>query len=128
MANPFGHVDLRVTSMRDAKPFYGVLLPELGFAHEYPGDTWMVWAADGELPEAAYFAITADPSHTPNANRIAFWAADREKVDRVGRLIRNIGAAVTDGPRDFPEYSGTWYAVYFEDPCGNRLEVVYRAM
>lgn len=128
MANPFGHIDLRVTSMRDAQPFYGVLLPELGFTHEYPSPEWMGWAADGELPAAAYFAITEDATHVPNANRIAFWAADREKVDRIAHLVKSLGANVTSGPQEYPEYGGSYYAVYFEDPCGNRLEVVHRTM
>ena len=128
MANPFGHIDLRVTSMADGRPFYSALLPELGFTDEYPGGEWLGWAAAGELPSAAYFAITEDAEHTPNANRIAFWAADREKVDRVADLVRSIGATVTGGPREYPEYGGTYYAVYFEDPAGNKLEVVYRTM
>ncbi len=112
--------------MRDAQPFYSLLLPVLGFTVEYPGREWLVWAAPGELPEAAYFAITEDPGHTPNANRIAFWAASREKVDRVGELVTRQGVTVESGPRDCPEYGGGYYAVFFQDPSGNRLEVVYR--
>jgi predicted enzyme related to lactoylglutathione lyase len=127
MANPFGHIDLRVTTMKDARPFYGVLMPALGFTDEYPGEEWMVWAAEGESPSAAYLAITEDTGHIANANRIAFWAADREKVDRIATLIRGLGATVTAGPAEFPEYGPGYYAVYFTDPCGNRLEVVYRS-
>lgn len=126
MANPFGHLDLRVTSMTEAQPFYAVLLPELGFTHEFPGAEWKGWAADGELPSAAYVALVEDAAHVPNANRVAFWAADREKVDRVARLIAGVGARITSGPQEYPEYGGSYYAVYFEDPCGNKLEVVYR--
>jgi catechol 2,3-dioxygenase-like lactoylglutathione lyase family enzyme len=126
MPNPFGHIDLRVTSMVEARPFYGVLMPALGFAREYPSAEWQGWGAEGELPSAAYFAVTEDPSHRPNANRIAFWAADREKVDRIATLVRRLGANVTSGPQDYPEHGGTYYAVYFEDPCGNKLEVAYR--
>jgi catechol 2,3-dioxygenase-like lactoylglutathione lyase family enzyme len=128
VANPFGHVDVRVTSVADARPFYDALLAELGFTHEPPGGDWMVWDAQGELPSAAYFAITEDPDHTPNANRIAFWAADRAAVDRVAVLLRGVGAMITSGPRECPEYSDEYYAVYFEDPCGNKFEVVYRAL
>lgn len=32
---------------------------------------------------------------------------------------------VTAGPKLFP-ISPTYYAVYFEDPCGNAYEIVYR--
>jgi catechol 2,3-dioxygenase-like lactoylglutathione lyase family enzyme len=114
--------------MDDARPFYDALLPELGFTGEPPGGDWMVWDADGELPSAAYFAITEDPDHVPNANRIAFWAADRETVDRVAILMRNVGATITSGPKEYPEYSAAYYALFFEDPSGNKLEVVFRTV
>lgn len=130
MANPFGHVDVRVTSMKDAEAFYAVFLGELGFTQAYPGEDWMVWAAEGVLPSAAYFAVIEDPDHVPNANRIAFWAADRAKVDHVARMIQGLGATIESGPRDCPEYAGggIYYALYLQDPCGNELEVVYRMM
>jgi predicted enzyme related to lactoylglutathione lyase len=126
--NPFGHIDLRVADMAAAMPFYGALLPALGFVREYHGPVWKGWAVEGELPEAAYFAVTEDQAHVANTNRIAFWAASRNDVDRLAGVVRDAGGRITDGPRDFPEYPGTWYAVYFEDPSGNRLEVVYRTM
>jgi predicted enzyme related to lactoylglutathione lyase len=34
--NPFGHIDLRVSSMQAALPFYEALLPDLGFYHRPP--------------------------------------------------------------------------------------------
>jgi len=124
--NRFGHIDLRVSDMDEALPFYAALLPALGFVHEYHGETWKVWQAEGILPSAAFFAITEDPGHTPNANRIAFWAESREEVDRVAAVARGAGATFESGPRECPEYDPSYYAFFFADPCGNRLEVVYR--
>lgn len=124
--NPFGHIDLRVTSMEAAMPFYSALLPALGFTRTFHSPEWKVFATPGELPSAAYFALKEDPSHMPNGNRIAFWAGNREEVDGIAAIIRPLGAKITSGPKLFPEYQGTYYALYFEDPSGNRLEVVYR--
>ena len=124
--NRFGHIDLRVRDMEEALPFYAALLPALGFVHEYHGETWKVWAAEGTLPSAAYFAVTEDRGHTPNANRIAFWAESRDEVDRVAAIARAAGAQVESGPRECPEYDPSYYAFFFRDPSGNRLEVVYR--
>ena len=126
--NPFGHIDLRVRDMAAAQPFYAALLPALGFVREFHGEKWKGWAAEGELPQAPYVALTEAPDHVPNENRIAFWAAGREEVDRLADAVRAGGGRITGGPRLYPEYAGTWYAVYFEDPCGNRFEVVYRTM
>ncbi len=128
MTNPYGHLDVRVTSMDDALPFYSAFMPELGFTREYLGTEWKVWVAEGDVPSVAHYGIIEDPAHAPNLNRIAFWAPTRDEVDRLARVAAGAGARVTDGPRDCPEYGEGWYAVYFEDPSGNRLEVVYRTM
>jgi catechol 2,3-dioxygenase-like lactoylglutathione lyase family enzyme len=124
--NRFGHIDLRVGDMEEALPFYAALLPALGFVDEYHGETWKVWAAEGTLPSAAYFAITEDREHVPNKNRIAFWVGNREEVDRVAAIAREAGALTESGPRACPEYGPSYYAFFFQDPSGNRLEIVYR--
>jgi len=124
--NPFGHIDLRVNDIEAAMTFYSAVLPTMGFTREYHGSEWKVFAAEGELPGAAYFAVTEDPNHQPNANRIAFWAENREKVDQIAATLAEAGARITGGPQVFPEYSPSYYAVYFEDPSGNRFEVVHR--
>lgn len=125
--NPFGHVDLRVPDMKAALSFYGALLPALGFTEESHGAAWKVWAAEGPLPETPYFAVTEVAGHVPNGSRVAFWVPTPADVDRVGAVIRSAGARVESGPRPCPEYSDSYYAVFFEDPGGNRLEVYYRA-
>jgi catechol 2,3-dioxygenase-like lactoylglutathione lyase family enzyme len=126
--NPYGHVDLRVTSMEESLPFYAMLLPALGFTRPFHGPVWKVFAAEGEFPSAPFFSLTEDRDHRPNKNRIAFWAASRGDVDRIGALLKQSGAKVTSGPQEFPEYRGSYYAVFFEDPSGNRLEVVHRTL
>jgi predicted enzyme related to lactoylglutathione lyase len=123
--NPFSHVDLRVRSFAEALPFYEKLLPALGFTRTFHSSQWRAFAAKGELPSVAYFAITEDPAHNPNRNLIGFWAASRDEVDRLAQLVRDSGGKITDGPRLFP-ISPSYYAVYFEDPCGNSYEIVHR--
>jgi len=124
--NPFGHIDLRVASMADALPFYIALMPVLGFATESHSERWKCFDAAGELPEQAFFAITESQGHIANENRIAFWAASRDDVDRAARVVRDAGAHIESGPRACPEYSESYYAVFFRDPSGNRLEVCFR--
>lgn len=123
--NPFSHIDLRVNDLKKALPFYEKFLPELGFTRTFHNVQWKVFAAEGDLPSVAYFAITEDPAHKPNGNLIGFWAKDREEVDRLARLVQEIGGKITSGPKLFP-ISPTYYAVYFEDPCGNPYEIVHR--
>ena len=123
--NPFGHIDLRVNNFAETLPFYERLLPQLGFTRTFHSPEWWVLAADGELPSAAYFAITKDPDHRPNRNTIGFWAESPEEVDRIAAVVKEGGGKVTSGPQQFP-ISSSYYAFYFEDPCGNAFEVTYR--
>ena len=71
-------------------------------------------------------AITEDAGHRPNLNRVAFWAPSREDVERLADVVRRAGGRITSGPKLFPEYPGAYFAVFFEDPSGNRLEIVHR--
>lgn len=123
--NPFGHLDLRVSSMSDALPFYEALLPALGFTERYHGAEWKVFATEDALPAAAYFGIVESADHIPNANRIAFWAADAAEVDRIAAVVEAAGGREMSGPKRMP-YGPDYYAVYFCDPSGNRFEVYHR--
>jgi len=123
--NRFGHIDLRVKNAREALEFYAKLMPELGFTLTFHGGAWHVFAGGTHLPQAPYFAVTEDPEHVPNGNRIAFWAPSPQEVDRIAGVVAQAGGRRIEGPEKQP-YSPTYYAVYFEDPSGNQFEVYYR--
>jgi len=123
--NPFGHVDLRVRSLERTLPLYAALMPELGLSGERSGEGWHTYVGEGPQPGKAFLPIQEAPDHVPNANRLAFWVATREEVDRLAEVARGAGARIESGPRDCPEYSATYYAVFFEDADGNKLEVYH---
>jgi catechol 2,3-dioxygenase-like lactoylglutathione lyase family enzyme len=123
--NPFGHIDLRVTSMDTALPFYEALLPELGFTRRFHGPVWKAWASELELPAAAYVAVAESASHHPGESRIAFWTESAAEVDRLAAIAAAAGAREVSGPKPMP-YSPGYYAVFFADPSGNLLEIYHR--
>jgi catechol 2,3-dioxygenase-like lactoylglutathione lyase family enzyme len=122
----FDHIDLRVKNREAAEKFYGQILPAIGFRVDKSGAQWGLFEAEGELA-VDFFGFTEDPDHQPNGNRIAFWAESREAVDKVAEAIRHAGAKNIEGPELCVEYSPGYYAVFFEDPDGNKLEVCHRA-
>jgi catechol 2,3-dioxygenase-like lactoylglutathione lyase family enzyme len=122
---PFGHIDLRVPSIAEALPFYEALLLPLGFTARHDGGGWHVFATTDALPSGAYFGITESTAHTPNENRIAFWAVDRAEVERVTEAVAAAGAKGVSGPKEMP-YGPGYYAIFFADPSGNLLEVYHR--
>jgi len=123
--NRFGHIDLRVSDIDAAADFYEALLPALGFTERYHGDAWKVWATTDPLPGTAYFGITEERTHVANDNRIAFWVESPAEVDRVAKVAHRAGATELSGPKPMP-YGPGYYAVFFADPSGNRLEVYIR--
>lgn len=120
------HIDLRVKNLARARPFYAKLLPALGFTCDRSDPDWSTFYAVGGDKVSAFFGFTEDPHHQPNESRIAFWAESREEVDRIAELVGQIGGQNIDGPAVEPEYSPGYYACFFEDPDGNKLEICHR--
>ena len=124
--NPFSHVDQRVGDLEAGVAFYGVLLPAVGFSKYLGGNAFRCWTTpEGSGPAQPWLGITEDRAHRAGASRIAFWVVSRESVDRVAGIVLEAGARDISGPKVMPEYSETYYAVFFEDPWGNLLEVVH---
>ena len=122
----FDHIDLRVKNRDAAQRFYAQILPAIGFRVDKSGEKWGLFEAEGNVA-VDFFGFTEEADHRPNENRIAFWAPNRDAVDRAAEVIREAGGKNIEGPELCVEYSPGYYAVFFEDPDGNKLEVCYRA-
>jgi catechol 2,3-dioxygenase-like lactoylglutathione lyase family enzyme len=121
------HVDLRVRDRAKGVEFYDAFLNLLG-AVKHAGPNFTTWAipppdADADWQPNEWFGLTEDPAMTPGATRIAFDAPSRGTVDAIRVYLPAIGARtieMTEG-----EYGPEYYAVFFEDPDGNKLEVCH---
>ena len=122
----FDHIDLRVKNREAAQRFYSQILPAIGFRMDKSGSQWGLFEGEGEIA-VDFFGFTEEADHQPNGNRIAFWAPSREAVDKAAQAVRRAGARNIEGPELCVEYSPGYYAVFFEDPDGNKLEVCHRA-
>ena len=63
--------------------------------------------------------------YSPGLHHVAWHAQSRADVDRLHALLVEIGATVLDAPADYPQYGDGYYAVFFADPDGLKLEFVY---
>jgi predicted lactoylglutathione lyase len=120
------HIDLRVKDFKRAMSFYGKLLPALGFTCDRSDREWGTFYAVGGGRPSEFFGFTQDRHHQPNGTRISFWADNRQEVDRIAELVREIGGKNLEGPELCAEYSPGYYAFFFEDPDGNKLEICFR--
>lgn len=132
---PINHLDLTVSDLERSVPFYDRILGHLGFRRiEGEGDpAWFQRYAGG-----GYFgiALRLAPAATraqrhdrwvPGLHHVAFHAESREDVDRTYQVLQSMVAEILDPPAEYkgPAYSSGYYAVFFADPDGLKLEVVY---
>ena len=118
----FDYIDLRVPDLKKAEPLYETLLPALGFARKVDVEGWLQFeTADGVITE--FFGVTESAQDVTNENRIALRAEANKLLDALAEVTRKAGACNMEGPMP---YEAEYYAVFFEDPWGNRLEVCHR--
>jgi catechol 2,3-dioxygenase-like lactoylglutathione lyase family enzyme len=124
----FDHVDLRVTDIAKVRELYDALLEALGCTEKSEDDESVCYYRPGETRSAAFFGIVRDPGHRPNGSRLALRGRDRADVDRLAEVARSAGATAFEPPHVCEEYTPFYYATFFEDADGNKLEVCYRAV
>lgn len=126
--NPFGHTDIRVINLDETVRFYNTFLPQLGFTVRDtitgPEETWETFALEG-YPNAPFVSFVADKHHTPNQNCIAFRVTLKQDVDKLSKLIIAAGATEVEGPEPLAPDCPNYYALFFRDPSGNRLEIYH---
>jgi glyoxylase I family protein len=129
----FHHIDLNVTDLEASKRVYGPVLEFLGYVQvkDEGGYEWDLRIGEGR--GASLGLIPCDPAlagyshrrYAPGLHHLSWRADSREDVDRLHALLVEHGIPVLDPPAHYPEYSGDYYAVFFEDPDGMKLELVY---
>jgi predicted enzyme related to lactoylglutathione lyase len=124
MSRGFDHIDLRVPQLSETAKFYETLLPAVGFSRRVAVEGWLQFEAEGR-GVTEFFGVTESRHFTPNENRIAFWAESSAAVDALARVVAQAGARSIEGPM---VYEAGYYAVFFEDPFGNRFEICHREL
>jgi catechol 2,3-dioxygenase-like lactoylglutathione lyase family enzyme len=122
----FDHIDLRVRDRERAQQFYSKILPALGFERDESGEKWGAFEVQSDGKPVEFFGFTEDENHSPGETRIAFWAETRQEVDQLAEIVREAGGRNLEGPQIWTEYTPGYYALFFEDPDGNKLEVCCR--
>ncbi|MCW3834631.1 VOC family protein [Sphingomonas canadensis] len=131
----YHHVDLNVGDLAASRRVYGLVLEFLGYTMVKDTARGCEWdlRGPGEGRGASLGLRQCDPGEAGHAHRryapglhhLAWRAESRADVDRLHALLVAGGVPVLDPPAHYPEYSGDYYAVFFEDPDGIKLELVY---
>ena len=136
-SSKLSHVDLVVSSIERSLPFYRGLLEPVGWTglREIRGER-------GEtifylsVPSAGVGALGLREKQSEAHGRpydryaigvhhVCFDVPSREVVDERAHWLAERGAAIESGPREY-EYTPGYYAVFFHDPDGIKLELLHR--
>lgn len=119
------HIDLRVRDLPASRPLYDALLSAMGF-RPHNDDGCVGYHVPDAVNDEGFIWLQQDRSHAPNGTRIAFRANSRSDVDRLADAARAAGARAFEPPHVCAEYSDNYYASFFEDASGNKLEICCR--
>ncbi len=138
------HIDFSVGDPSASIRFYDALLVALGYsrwrggdqAWQEPNPTRAAWGI--RLDDGSTFGIDLRPArhrpdrpydrYEPGPHHIAFSADSDAQVNEVYAAMLRVSAAVLDPPADYGGqrgYGDHYYAVFFADPDGFKVEVVH---
>jgi catechol 2,3-dioxygenase-like lactoylglutathione lyase family enzyme len=120
------HLRLTVRDVREAYRLYDPLMRCLGFTEVDREDDGVAWGRGAQwLILTPASRAGAHDAAAPGLHHIAFAADSRAVVDHAHDLAVAAGAEILDAPQEF-DYEPGYYATFFRDPDGFKLEVVTR--
>jgi glyoxylase I family protein len=125
------HLDLVVSSIQRSLPFYTQLLGPLGFhtVSEVEGERGeTIWYIAGPGTAVGLREALSDSEpydrYRVGLHHLAFEADSRAQVDERAEWIRSQKMELESEPQEYTYIPG-YYAVFFYDPDGLKLEIVH---
>ena len=129
------HIDLSVMDVARSRAFYEMVLGYMGYRLGHQSLTQFDF--DLILPDGGFSSIGIRQARGENAKRgqdryspgmhhLAWRAESPADVDAFHEFLKKNGVTILDAPAAYPEYGEGYYAVFFADPDGIKLEYVYK--
>src|SRR4051812_34894439 len=136
MIEAIDHLDLVVSELERSLSFYAELLRPLGYVHLSEiegerGERVVYVGRQGGFGSVSIRAAQSDEHAVPydryaiGIHHIAFSAENRAQVDDRAEWLRSGGHTIESGPEEYG-YTPGYYAVFFYDPDGIKLEILHR--
>ena len=118
-----GYVTLGTNDMQRSAAFYDQLLAEIGAKRTWESPRGIGWGVSQDTPSLAIMKpFDGKPATVGNGVMVALAVDSREKVDRIYKKALELGGK--DEGAAGPRGDG-FYAGYFRDLDGNKLDVFY---
>ena len=123
-----GHIKISVCDIKKSKLFYSKLFAHLGFTKvaDHPDAAgWKspvdfgFWIEEAQIKSPAYIF------GAPGLHHFCFKAQSPDAVDTLYHWLLKENIPVCDAPAAYPQYTKDYYAVFFTDPDGMKLEYAF---
>ena len=132
------HLQITVKDLDETEKFYDKLMPILGFDLTRKGKG-RVDAHDFDVieyfhenvvigfnsPREQFKEEVVHRRKPGSVHHLAFKAESPAEVDRLFALVRETGALIVNEPQYFPQHGEAYYAMFFKDPSGIKLEIMH---
>jgi glyoxylase I family protein len=122
------HIDLTVADLARSTEFYARVLALFGFRRiaDIDGEPMFASVAlEIGLQLARGSWRRRHDRYSPGLHHLAFAAASRAAVDDAHQRLVELRVEILDPPADYPQYAPGYYALFFADPDGLKLEYVH---
>ena len=126
-----GYVTVGTNDLERAAKFYDAIAAEMGVGRMMEFETFIAWGAwDGPPGIAATKPFDGKEATVGNGTMVALEAKSKEQVHKLHEIALAHGGSDEGepGPRGEPDENGmVFYAAYFRDPDGNKLNAFLMA-
>ncbi len=126
--DPAGHIKISVSNSKISKEFYDKILTRIGYKKVAEGK----WDGGWKSPQGFGFWIeeaeSKEPKYklsSPGLHHFCFKADSKNQVDEFYKFLLKEKIRIYDSPQKYPKYTDKYYAVFFADPDGIKLELAY---
>jgi len=126
--DPCGHTKLAVSDYKKSYSFYKDIFDVLGYKQVSNKDDSAGWASPDGYAVLIVQAKTTSHKYefgAPGLHHICLKANSEELVDKIYQTLLKKRVYIFDAPQKYPNYTDKYYAIYFADPDGIKLEVAY---
>jgi catechol 2,3-dioxygenase-like lactoylglutathione lyase family enzyme len=124
------HIDVTVNDLARSTAFYDKVMLALGFKRLPDNDRNNIRWANAHIsfairPAAASERGTSHNRYRVGLHHLAFKAKSSAAIDEFHRFLMRENLPILDAPAEYPQYGANYYAVFFADPDGMKLELVH---
>ena len=115
-----GYVTVGTSDLQRAAKFYDAIAAEMGTGRMMDFDTFIAWGTPGGAAGvAATLPFDKQPATVGNGTMVALQARDKDQVHKLYEIALANGGSDEGAPG--PRGDEGFYAAYFRDPYGNKL-------